>query len=119
MIIKPPKTEYEKKIYNILITREDFLITRKGINRETKKQEMIPVWSEADKSIVYDFCVQYIPRYIRVHWDTLDIENYVNVIKNTYEHTKHSPMLNVISSCINNLNLGYKAKVEDKTIVII
>lgn len=117
MTVKRPKTPYEKQIYNILTTRKDFIETKKGINRETKKQEQIPVWSEGDKGIVYDLCTQSIPKVIRLDLEHMDLDKYVTIVKNVYDKQRNIPMINIVSLCINNLNLGYKTKVDDKTIV--
>lgn len=117
MIVKPPKNEYQKQIYNIITTREDFLQTRLGVNRDTKNKEQIPIWSEADKGIVYSLCTSDVPKFVRIDWENTDLDKYVTTIKNTYELKKQNQLLAVISHCINNLNLGYQTKVEDKTIV--
>ena len=117
MIVAPPKNEYQRQIYDIIKTREDFLVTRFGVNRDTKKKEEIPIWSEADKGIVYSLCTRDVPKFARIDWEYINLDWYVTVIKNTYEARKQNTLLAVISHCINNLNLGYQTKVDDKTII--
>lgn len=119
MVVKLPKNDYEREILTILKTRDDFTEMVLGVDKSTKKKTMIPVWSDGEKSIIYDLCTQNIPKYIKLDWENLDINDYVNKITDTYMEHKNMVLLSLISCCINNLEMGYKTKPEAGEIIFL
>ncbi len=100
MIVKPPSNKYEKQIYKIITENEEY----QGL-------------SEGEKSIIYDFAIQYIPKYLHIHWETMHIDSYVEVIKDCYKKHPSLTILQCVSSMINKF--GYKTKVEYGEIVFL
>ena len=93
MIVKPPSNKYEKQIYTIITENEEY----QGL-------------SEGEKSIIYDFAIQYIPKYIPINWETISINSYIETIKDC---CKKHPSLTVLQCTCNIINtFGYKTKVE-------
>lgn len=112
MIVRAPTNTYEREILNIIKTREDFKATITKYNKDIKQYELVPVWSEGEKSIIYDLCVHDIPAFIQLNWQNMDLDNYITIVKNTYLDHKTMVTINLVSQCINNLKIGYLTKIQ-------
>lgn len=91
MIVQTPKNKYEREIY--------------------ENCKNIPKLSEGEKSIIYDLAVS-LSNYIYFDWEDINIKNYVNNIKLSYNKYKNQPGINVVCACINNCFKQYRASVE-------
>lgn len=91
MIAQTPKNKYEREIY--------------------ENCKNIPKLPEGEKSIIYDLAVS-LSNYIYFDWEDINIKNYVNNIKLSYNKYKNQPGINVVCACINNCFKQYRASVE-------
>lgn len=94
MVVKKPKTDYEKLIYNKIST-EKYYAT-----------------SEGEKAILYDLAIIYIPKYAHIDFKYTDIDFYLHTIKRVYDKRKNTEQINVICECINALFQNKKAHIE-------
>lgn len=85
MIVKPPKEEYQKKLYNICSN--------------------IPKLPEGEKAIIYDLAAEFIPAHAVVDFDRIDLENYVHNIILLYDKHKSTPIINLVNAFIKKNDL--------------
>lgn len=93
MIVKPPKDDYEKQIYNICLD--------------------IPKLPGGEKAIIYDLATQWIPDRCYVDFKFIDLETYINDIIIIYNKYKSSPIINLVNTFIKQNN--FEKKVNNKT----
>lgn len=80
MIVKPPKDDYEKQIYNICLD--------------------IPKLPEGEKAIIYDLATKWIPDQCIIDFKKIDLENYIHNIIIIYNKHKSSPIINLVNAFI-------------------
>lgn len=90
MIVKPPKDNYEKQIYNICLD--------------------IPKSPEGEKAIIYDLAVHDIPHFAEIDFSLIDLNNYIQNIIIIYNKYKSSPVINLVTAFINKFDFKEKKK---------
>lgn len=85
MIVKLPKEEYQKKLYNICSN--------------------IPKLPEGEKAIIYDLAAEFIPDRCIIDFKEINLENYVNNIIILYDKHKSTPIINLVNTFIKKNDL--------------
>ena len=93
MIVKPPKDNYEKQIYNICLN--------------------ISKLPDGEKAIIYDLATKWIPGRCYIDFKFIDLKTYINNIIIIYNKYKSYPIINLVNTFIRQNN--FEKKINNKT----